>query len=101
MTTEMSNTSEALRDMIAAYRRCSTAGIRKAIMATAKLPLTPGESRKAIMNEHIHLFVDERLDGSFYVECSRGGEELLGLSGTARDERDALRRFAALVIATL
>lgn len=100
MTTTQS-TSDILANLIEQARRRPSAAARRAILAAAKLPLAAGEMRTVQPTEQLLLRVWRLAEGEFYVECSREGEVLNGLSGTKRDERDALRSFAALVLATL
>jgi hypothetical protein len=102
MTTTQGNTSENLAAMLAIYRKSHSAGVRKALLAMARLPLLDGETRHLRPSELVLLQVGRTGDGErFYVQCSRDGEVLLGLSGSHGTERDALRSFAGLVMATL
>ncbi len=102
MTTTQGNTSENLAAMLAIYRKSHSAGVRKALLAMARLPLLDGETRHLRPSELVLLQVGQRAeDGRWFVNCSRDGELLLGLSGTHDTERDALRSFAGLVMATL
>lgn len=102
MTTDTRNTSQNLRALLDEYRARPLPATRKALLALARLPLAPYETRHLRPTGEILLQVftsDE--DGRTHVECSRDGEILLGLSGSHADERDALRSFAGLIVATL